>query len=484
MLANSTHRTEHTWQIKAFVTTAAFTGTRIVVLAVPDPSHATKLTEDMVWGATCNGRGVMVEATGNTDRTASFSIRTATRVLSNSAPPATENYLGYSAATLTVWLLQPPIGLPDSNTELKCTIVGRCKLTCHNPIPGYGLAQLGLGEDALKPHGPIAWQLLRSATYLPDSKTMAESSEPWVKSHTGNIILAGGWYFDFWNHNGKAPIINSGTTNASNGQSAGITIKGEPKSGCVYTCSSPFPPWQNNRGNSVVPKYFAVIRSPATGVCMMIGFATEDQACNQAANRWASIPGGAELCITYSKAPSWGQFHPITANGEMELSFYQVYDAGGSTPVYSTSNPLPRAVLREIEPADMVDYNLDSDFDTDEEEEEEDPMEGPSNQHLTTPVQPSAPPATPTLPNFFQLTPQEIEEQMQQANLWLWNLHKAKAAQQHHQQRHFYPDLSTLTLQTDPPTPKPKTLKQPDKTPSWWDLLKGAIKSRRKSDSD
>lgn len=496
--ANCTHRVELAWQIRVFITTAATTGARVALLALPDPTHATQLTEDMVWAATCNGRGTMVEATGNYQRTASFTLQTSTRVLSNARPTGNDNYLGYSSATLIAWCLQPPIGIGDANIELKCTIMARCHLQCLNPIPGFGLAQLGIGDDATRPHGPPAWKITRMTSKISDTMTMADSGEPWCKSHTGNIILAGGYYFDFWNHGAKAPTGGSSTVGGSTGTSKGITIQGEPCSGCVYTCTSGFPPWQTNRRANVVPKYFCITRSPVTGVCFMVGFATLDPACAQASNAWASIPPSAELCIRYDKAPTWGQFHPMNATGEMDLVFYEVFRVPGASPVYNPINTMPSSLALSSQfrmlqlndtpdcPDDTCLEFSDSDDDGEEVGEQDDPGEGTSAQaQQAADVLPGLP-QPPSLPDFFHLTNEEIEVEIQRANDWLWQLHRAKTSNLITSGQ--YPNLHSTQPSAPPPEqPLPKSGRKSRSKGSWWDLLSAGLSRRRKdlsSDSD
>nr|QUS52785.1 hypothetical protein 3 [Mute swan feces associated tombus-like virus 5] len=488
-LANYTHRKEERWEFRIYMTTASTTGSRVAALVVPDPTHATRLTSDMVWGAICNNRGVMVDSTGNMSRDSRFAVQSATVLLSNAALPGNESYLGYTAGTLTLWLLQRPIGLNDKNVLLKCTVMARCLCRGVNPIPGFQLAQMGLGTDALQPVGQPAWQMLRIGTSFSDNTRMNSlSDEPWVKSHIGNLPLAGGYYFDFWNHKGKAPIYNSGSTNATNGYSKGITIKGVPKTCTVYTCSTPFPPWQNNRGANIVPKYFTIISGVVSSTVLMVGFATQADAENQALNRWMAIPPGAELCIRYSGAPTWGDFHPLTGGSqanEMQLTFYELYTTQYAAPVYSSTNSpmtqpfslfaLPTA--EEPQPRELTPSEWDDSDEEDDQMDETDPLEGTSTQYQ--PLQPSAPPITPPM-DFFQLSPEQLDHEIRQANDHLWQLHRARA-----RLTSPYADLtnqlSQLQLQQDHP-PQRQAEKPPERG-SWWDLLKDAVRRRRK-DSD
>nr|QUS52788.1 hypothetical protein 3 [Mute swan feces associated tombus-like virus 5] len=467
-VANHAHRREFRWDFRIYMTTATTTGTRMAVLVLPDPTHTTKLSADMVWSAVCNNRGVMVDSSGNMSRQASFSIRSATTTLSNAQPPGAENYLGYSSGTLNLWLLQPPLGITDSAVELQCTVMARCLLLAVNPLPGFALSQMGLGENATVPHGPPAWQITRVTSKLPDSKSMYESTEPWAKSHTGNIILAGGWYFDFWNHASKVPIAGSSSVPGT-GESKGITIKGVPKTMTVYTCSSSFPQWQTNRRNYVTPKYFAVITGVVTSTCLMVGFNTMEDACNQVLKKWMAIPPEAELCIRYDKAPTWGDFHPQNAQGEMHLTFYEVYTTSAAQPIYTNSNGDPASPFSLDElylPIEGLQLEAEPAAETDEDEPP--PLEEPEPQGATGYTAPSAPPV-----DFFHLSQAEIDEAIHHHNEQLWKLHRAKAAL-----LYPAPELQKVkaayTPQPEPPEEPPR------RSSSLWDMLKAAITSRRK----
>lgn len=259
--------------------------------------------------------------------------------------------LGFAAANLVCWLLQRPIALTASTT-IQMTVMARVCLRLINPIPGFGLMQHGIfNHHPIAPGTPPDWTFTRAwgsassvtnQDYFKDDKPMNWSTCPWVLSHHGDAQLAGGYYLDFWNHTGPAPIGGSNSTLFNNGYNPSITIKGKVQYGCVYICDTMFPLWTTNRGRRATPRYFAVIRRPFFGQVLMVGFESLEHASNQASNRAALVPPDAELCITYNTVPLWEEFHPATENNEMKLLFWRVFtgpsDAVGD--VYSTTNNL------------------------------------------------------------------------------------------------------------------------------------------------
>lgn len=531
---NFTHRIEYRWQIKCYITTASFTGTRIACLAFTDPNQHDRLTTAMVWGAVANGRGAMMDSCGNSSKAVSFQLQTATRVLSNAKPPVDDNLIGYAAAHLITWILQGPIGLKD-NSDLNATIMARCLQKGLNPIPGFGIMQMQ-PSGPYQPVGQAAWKFTR----LNADKTANEQSmyEPnvWAVSHTGNIPLAGGIYFLFHGAYGPAPKVGTGSqASGVVGSGGGITITGEVKTGCVYATDFTFPPWMNNRGQKVVPRYFACIAGFATSHCLLVGFDRLEDACAQVNNKWLVIPGGAELCLKYSGTPRWRDFNPnVSQTKQQEISFWLVFDNGYSKPVYSTVNPgqlsISTARAAPLPNIGLSTENLhylaqggwqyhpdefdDNPFDTDEETtydsaEDEEPH--------TLPIYPSAPEQS--------LTDEQLEEQLRQASTALARL-KCERDERRKQCRKEEvlaptheppPTQTTPTLSVSYPTlPRPEPsappaappqqqlsswvltpdrgwipsgqsdldpprlrVEPPHRSSSLWDLLKTAIKGRR-----
>lgn len=523
---NHTHRVEAQWQLRCYITTASTTGARVAAMAFTDPNHHDKLTTEHVWGAVVNGRGAMMDACGNTSRGVTFRLVTATRVLSNAKPPIDEGLLGYSAAHLITWVLQPPIGLGDYS-DLNCTILARVCLKGVNPVPGFGLMQLQ-GTNDYQPVGKAAWSLVRVNTGQTSNSSSMYTPQTWAVSHTGNIPLAGGVYFLFWNAYGEAPLVGNG---AQSGNGGGITIKGEPKTGCVYTSDATFPAWSNNRGQQVVPKFFTCIAGFASSHALMVGFARVEDACNQALGKWLVIPGGAELCLVYSGTPKWKNFNPnVTSTNQQEISFWQVYDNGASKPIYTNVRALA-LTERQLPPPTTPDYGVGQDavsvplaaggwryhpeefeenpFDTDEETDYESSEEAPG----AMPLYPGPPESS--------LTDEQLEDQLKTASTALARLKVERderlrlrrkeqvlaramseptldTAQPSAPLPHWtltpdrgwqplYPQLpvdgsAQLARTADPPQPASQAAgPQEPRSPSVWNLLKAAITGRRQA---
>nr|QKN89006.1 MAG: polyprotein [Riboviria sp.] len=326
--ANCTHRREFWWQLRVYTTSASFTGARVAVLALPDPSYSGGLTHGAVWGAVANGRGSMVDSTGNQQREARFQITGSTSVLSNARPPASGNMLGYADAVLILWLLQPPVAL-GADSRINVTVMVRVNLQGHNPVPGYLLTQLpnltNQPPDRPQQGAKPAWIIKAKTTPVPGD-TMTD----WSYWHTGDAWLAGGWYFIFHGAHGTAPS-----------PSPGIQILGNPLWGAVYTSSDTFPEWMTNRRHHAVPKYFACFLSPISRAVYLVGFTNFEWAKSQAAGLTGMVPPDVELCISYDNAqPKWSQFAGDT--DKIQTYFYEVYRAehGRYGSVYTTENEI------------------------------------------------------------------------------------------------------------------------------------------------
>lgn len=251
-------------------------------------------------------------------------------MLSNASPPSSGNMLGYSDAVLILWLLQAPIALgPDSSIDI--TIMARCCLQGHNPVPGYLLTQLPHPSNG-EPSRPGAGQkpdwILKTDGVSP---VPGDKMTNWVVWHDGDAWLGGGHYFAFYQAHKPAPT-------ASGNQ---VGCYGSPRVGSVYTSSDVFPEWETNYRRKAVPKYFAVFLSPISQVVFLVGFTNFEWAKNQAAGYTGLVPANVELSITYDRdTPKWSQFAGDT--DKIQTYFYEVYRAeyGRSYPVYTTENPI------------------------------------------------------------------------------------------------------------------------------------------------
>lgn len=330
--ANCTHRQEYWWQLRVYITSASFTGARVGVLALPDPSYSGGLTPATVWGAVANGRGSMIDSSGNRSREAKFQIQGSTTMLSNAHPPANMNMLGYADAILITWLLQSPIAL-GQDSKINVTIMARCCLQGRNPVPGYLLAQLPHPSDQPQtrpnPGQKPSWILDKGEGVGP---VPGDRMGSWAVSHVGDAWLAGGWYFNFAGAHAPAP---SGTQNDQ------PRIKGMPCWGCVYTSSDIYPEWETNRGHHAVPKYFACYLSPISRYVFLVGFTNFDWAQAQASGHTGLVPPDVELCIKYSgPEPTWSKFAGDT--DKVQTYFYEIWraDPGRVGQVYTTVNEI------------------------------------------------------------------------------------------------------------------------------------------------
>lgn len=326
--ANSTHRQEFWWQLRVYTTSASFTGARVAVLALPDPSYSGGLSAGTVWGAVANGRGSMIDTSGNRTRDARFQIQGSTSMLSNARPPANMNMLGYADAVLITWLLQPPIAL-GQDSKINVTIMARCCLQGKNPVPGYLLAQLPhptqQPDSRPNPGQRPDWILVKDHSVGP---LPGDYMGDWAVWHTGDAWLAGGWYFSFKSAHGQVP-----TPSAQDPK-----IKGEPCWGCVYVSSDVFPEWETNRQHRGVPKYFACYLSPISRYVFLVGFTNFDWAQAQASGHTGLVPPDVELCITYTGSkPKWSQFSGDT--DVVRTYFYEIWraDPGRVGQVYSST---------------------------------------------------------------------------------------------------------------------------------------------------
>lgn len=461
-LAHYTHRREWRWEFKAHCTSASNTGCRFGCFVLPDPTIIDGITSEMVWSAITNGLGALIDSVGVSSKTKTMSVQSATNILSNALPGPGESHLGYAIGTLILYLLDTPIGITTTD-KVRLVVLCRCQYTPHNPVPGFGLFESKILQSPRIPPGPPDWQMLVSYAFvdkdndppMSDFNTTSGSQYiGWIQSHTGNIPLAGGYYFIFAGAGGTAPVINEnvGTT----GRKSNVTIKGNPCSGRVYICNSDFPPWQNNRGVMLTPRYFATIKGFFTHHVYMVGFVSETQASNQVDGAFTLIPPGAELCIRYNQSPFWSNFHPQTSTKELQLNFHTAYTSKYSAEIYRTTVPVSAAsymydqndgpstsgtqeqlAAAALEPSAPP---YDSDWDEESEEEEEAKVPLPSDRP------------------YGGLTPDELAEAYARAVQLVDDLEEET---RNRAQTHSV-DQSTQA------------------TGSWWDLLKTAITRRRK----
>lgn len=417
-------------------------------MVLPDPNMVESVAAEMVWSACENGMGLMINNTGLSSRSQSFTVRSATRVLSNANPASGESHLGFSGGTGILYLLERPHGITETE-KVNVVVLCRCLLECRNPIPGFALRESGILHPPRIPPGPASWRITVSYTSGNDGgkSKMNSGGQYWVVSHTGNVPLAGGWYFCFHGVGGTMPVANTGSQQW-------VTIKGDPEWGKVYVCNLPFPTWQNNRSQNIAPIYFAVAHGGISGKVYMIGFVSETQAANQVENRWTSIPGGAELCVRYRTEPTWANFHPQTSSNQLDLDFWPVYTSGSVRSIYSNGTPLSRST----EPRELHSLaELYSDPETDDEFD--DASEAPCGCQGACNCQQDYTPSAPPQP-YTTFTEEELADQY------------ARACQLVEDLDQEYERRQALT--------QPLPVAVPTRHRSWWDMLKASLQQRRK----
>nr|QUS52797.1 hypothetical protein 3 [Mute swan feces associated tombus-like virus 6] len=453
-LAHHTHRRELAWEMRAHCTSATTTGVRFGFMVLPDPSPAEGLTTEMMWSAIENGMGVMVSSAGLGTRQQTFRVRSATPLLSNAMPAATESHLGYAAGVMIIYLLDAPMGLQDGNS-VQAVFLLRCLLKPENPVPGFALLESNYLNHPRHQPGPPDWQLAISYASSYGTKFMDGSDSnttSWITYHTGNIPLAGGYYWSFAGVGGDHPTASA----TVDGKTNKVLVRGQPKYGCVYMCSADFPPWRTNRNTQIAPRFFAVTRGWLSGKVYMIGFVTQTQAANQVDGKFTMIPPQAELCIRYNSKPVWSEFHPQTSNDQCDLSFWSVYTSSSTGDIYKTSTPVAGSYsLSAMALESPEEYFPPPPSAPDWSEEEEDPEEGTSEQARQSlyPTLPSSP--------YAGFTEEELAEQYARAVQLVSDL------EDEHQRRQPQPERQTQATQAG-------------RSGSIWDLLKSSILGRRK----
>lgn len=314
--AHHTHRTERRWELSVEVTTATTTGARVAVFALPDPDwNPGHIGVEMVWAACMNGMGAMAAVTATGRHASRFVLATSTQRLSNALPP-TGNYLGYAAAVLVVYLLEPPMALTGSGA-LTVTVMARVDVTVHNPVPGF----LQFTQQPPAP-GPTPGPVQSSwAIQLPSGKVSTTIGSTWQNSHTASAWLAGGIYLRL---PGTKPTATSD-----------VYITGKPRGFTVYTISVATKNWHNNDSQQETPQYFTLWYEPGSSVCQVVGFNTPENAINQARKQTGLIPHGAECCLIYSgTVQAWSNYFVLPSTGAASISFVEYMATDYSVDVY------------------------------------------------------------------------------------------------------------------------------------------------------
>lgn len=458
--AHYTHRREQRWEIRAHCTSATTTGTRFGIMVLPDPTTVETIAPEMMWSAIENGLGAAVNSSGISSRSRTFSVRTATNILSNAFPGPGESHLGFAAGTLLIYLLDTPMGLGTDN-KVQLVVLLRCELEPINKVPGFGVYESQMLHAPRHQPGPPEWAIKVSFNFSdldnnPPMMGMNSSSTPyldWAVYHTGNIPLAGGYYFVFANAGSNAPVISS----TYGGKKSNVTIEGQPRSGAVYVTDVDFPPWRTNRNTQITPRFFACIRGWVSQRVYMVGFVAQQQAANQVDARFTMIPANAELCIRYYEKPNWGDFHPPTTTNQLDVKFWRVYTSTYVAEIYRGTSPITEALSvydmpgtsgapQQLAAAALTPSAPPMDSDWDETEDEEEQEEADTK------------PALPMGRPYAHHTTEEL-------------------AQLYAQALQVVEDLEAETEARDLPERSDHATQA---SGSWWDLLKSRLLQRRK----
>lgn len=340
--SNHTHRTEHGWDIRIYITTAATTGARFAVVALSDPSYTGGMTAQTAWALVCNGAGSLMDTSGR-GSTARITVRGSTTRLSNTLPPDGSSWLGFASACLCIYLLQPPVGI-TSSTQLTYTVMARTSWTPHNPLPGY----LNMGTmNPINPAPPpqptpgqaVDWLLnIQNAASSPVTLDQQPLPAALVLSHTGDSWLAGGYYMQFPSPGAQSPTTNDNTS----GLNLQIQFRGTANrltTGRVYTCGNMVTNWCTNWATLGNPVYFVIYRGVVSGTYCLIGFASYEPARRMADGDTGAVPSGTQLALNYMRPPVYSNIlgHQISINqstGQAILPMTTVYTTSRTSAIH------------------------------------------------------------------------------------------------------------------------------------------------------
>lgn len=334
--SNHTHRREHHWEFRMYITTASTTGVRLAITALTDPTYQGGITASAVWALVANGTGSYMDSTGRGQR-GYLAIRGSTTSLSNAVPPG-QNWTGFASGCAIVYLLQAPVGITET-TSITYTLLARVSWAPLNPLPGFLTSQGETPFNPTPPPQPTPGQPADWALWIQSSSsnyTLGQRDQMpplYVLNHTGDAWLAGGYYFAF----PPQPTNNTLATGTS-GTTINVQFRGTAgnfTTARVYNADTMITDWVNNFQQLGSPHYFVIYRGAISGTYSLVGFSNYEQAKRMADGDTGAVASGQQLALDYLAYPSWlrllGHEIPITSSGNVILRFTTVYTSPTAT---------------------------------------------------------------------------------------------------------------------------------------------------------
>lgn len=263
---NFTHRVEHSWDWKVMITTASFTGVRVAVIPIDDPSPNAEINSQIAFQQVAAGRAAVATSTGTTDKSSSVTSVGSTMRLSNAVPrQGGDSWLGFANGSVFVYLLDAPIGM-SANALLQVTVLARPRLTVSGPFVGF------ITAEAPAPPGSVVTLQV----------TTPSSTDITTTYHYQGLELDAGYYMDWYKN--KAP-----TTDGS--WSGKFTLNS------VYQCDQTTTGWTNVAATAGKPTFFVPFASGND--VLLVGFIDLKQAYTFCLSP-SAVTKGAAYSITQS----------------------------------------------------------------------------------------------------------------------------------------------------------------------------------------
>ncbi|ARK19507.1 polyprotein [Salmovirus WFRC1] len=241
--SNFTHRIERSWEFRIMITTASFTGSRVAVIPVNDPSPDAVMSETVAFQQVANGRAAIATSTGASDQRSFVKMYGATTTLSNANPSVQSSLVGFSVGTFFVYLLDPPIGLAQG-AALLVTVLARVALTVVGPFTGFLTFEANPTDHGAPPVELKISDVTKDRSFITHSKSS---------------------YLDF----GRYLAIEGPSVTLD---SAEWAVK--PEFSRIYaSLSPPADSWYNNQDEKIMPEFYTE-GDLGGGVHVMIGWPT------------------------------------------------------------------------------------------------------------------------------------------------------------------------------------------------------------------
>lgn len=279
---NFAFREEGIWEAQVVITAASLTGARVAVYIDPDLSlDPREPSRAQVLGWVQNGIGLMVSATGTGTQAGRLRHGRATTQLSNSTPTGM-TVLGFAVGSLTVYLLDPPIGISQT-VNLQLSVLARVQV--RGILPANGFMDLEPPWPPLPGPGPAPGPAYEIRCDFSKGSEKADKKVPQVP-HTGDMFLAPGNYWLTAQKDGFEWKVRD-------------QWMGAPLPWHVYQCEEKTKNWENDLGEKALkPQYFAVYESDAGSWQGLVGFEGLRDAI-QCCTAPQLVPTGAACCVTF-----------------------------------------------------------------------------------------------------------------------------------------------------------------------------------------